>query len=180
MKDESGNLSTEIQKISNEPYSRNYFTKLVSLNDEDLVFSVDADEIIYGSSYDDLSDEVILKDEPVLIKMHFFWQKINQLTPNGWQSSVACKFKHLKEKNQKVSVGMTKYPQWRNEGMPSKNIHGCHFSNCYAEEEQFEYRKKAIYYKPTTKKTISIDLDSDIIPKKLKEIYSVFKGFNVL
>ena len=49
-----------------------------------------------------------------------------------------------------------------------------------AHDEEFEYRKKAIYYKPTTEKTKSIDFESDIMPKKLKETYSVFKEFNLL
>ena len=40
--------------------------------------------------------------------------------------------------------------------------------------------KKAIYYKPTTEITKSIDLDSHMMPKKLKEIYPVLEQFNLV
>jgi hypothetical protein len=179
VKDESG-IGEDIQKIINEPYSRNYFTNMVYLNDDDLIFSVDADEIIYSSAYEKIEGAINENDSPVKLHMHFFWKKINGLTNKRWGSSCASKFSHLKDKLQTCSFGETRYPQWRDEGVNTDFFSGCHFSNCYSSDDEFEYRKKAIYYKPTTEKTTSVDLDSDIMPKKLKETYSTFKEFNLL
>jgi len=179
VKDESG-IGEDIQKTINEPYSRNYFTQLLYLGDDDLIFSVDADEIIHSSAYTKIENAIEENDSPVKLNMHFFWRKINELTNKGWSSPCASKFSHLKSKTQTCSFGETRYPQWRDEGTPTDFYSGCHFSNCYSNDEEFEYRKKAIYYKPTTERTKSIDLDSDIMPKKLKEIYPILEQFNLV
>jgi hypothetical protein len=114
IKDDSG-LSNDIQKTINEPYSRNYFSKLSSLDDSDYIFSVDADEIIYGNSYSKLIEQVDDLDSSVRIRMHFFWNGINHLTSKPWRSPIVCKYKHLKNSCQKTSFGVTNYPQWRDD-----------------------------------------------------------------
>jgi len=179
LKDESG-VSNEVMKTVNEPFMRNYFTNILYLNDDDLIFSVDADEIIYSSAYEKIENAINENDSPVKLYMHFFWKKMNQLTDKRWGNPCASKFKHLKDKLQMVSAGETRYPQWRDEGVNTDFFSGCHFSNCYSNEGQLEYRKQAIFYKPTTVKTTSVDLNSDIMPKKLKEIYPVLEQFNLV
>jgi hypothetical protein len=163
-------ICERIQKTINEPYSRNYFTKLVSLDDEDYVFSVDADEVVYSEAYDAICQLIDEKDSPVILRMYFFWRKINFLTNKDWRSPCACKFKHLKDKTQMCSFGETKYPQWRDEGIATNFYSGCHFSNCYQDDEQFEYRKKAIYYKPTDYSGKLIEMDDAIMPKFMKQV----------
>ena len=179
VKDEGG-VSNEIQKTINEPYSRNYFTEILHLEDDDLVFSVDADEIIYSHVYDRVEEEIEKNDSPVNLNMHFFWEKINKLTDKPWTSPCASKFKHLKNKLQTCTTGQTKYPQWRDEGKSVDFYSGCHFSNCYSNDDQFEYRKKAIYYKPTSCDTREVPLDDDIMPKSLSTVKNVFKEFNLV
>jgi len=169
IKDENG-IGEDIQKTINEPYSRNYFTKLISVEDDDIIFSVDADEIIYSQEYDRITETINESNSPVRLKMHFFWRRMNFLTNKNWQSPCACKFKHLKDKTQMCSFGETKYPQWRDEGIETSFYSGCHFSNCYENEEQFEYRKKAIYYKPTDYSGKLIEMDDAIMPKFMKQV----------
>tara|TARA_Y100001963_G_scaffold116198_1_gene161401 strand:- start:15 stop:797 length:783 start_codon:yes stop_codon:yes gene_type:complete len=183
VKDENG-VGEDIQKVINEPYSRNYFTKLTSLNDDDFVFSVDADEIVYGQHYEKICELIEDNDTPVKLNMHFFWKTVINLTNKPWNSPCACQFKHLKNKTQKCTMGETKYPQWRDEGKDLPFYYGIscggHFSNCYRNEEEFEYRKKAIYYKPTTYSGRTVALDNDCMPSSMIELKSVLQDFNLL
>ena len=167
IKNENG-VGEDIQKTINEPYSRNYFTNLIEMKDDDFVFSVDADEIIYSHEYDRIIKTINEKDCPVKLRMHFFWKEMNFLTTKNWQSPCACKFSHLKNKTQMCSFGETKYSQWRDEGIETSFYSGCHFSNCYENEEQFEYRKKAIYYKPTNYNGRYVEFDDEIMPKSAR------------
>ena len=179
VKDEDG-VSNDIQKRINEPYSRNYFTNLIHLEDDDIIYSIDADEIVYSHAYDLIENKIEETDSPVKLHMHFFWKKINELTDKRWGSPCASKYKHLKNKLQTCTTGETEYPQWRDEGINTDFFSGCHFSNCYSNDEQLEYRKKAIYYKPTSYNTKEISLDDDIMPKSLSKVKHMFKEFSLV
>ena len=179
IKDEKG-VEENIQKTINEPYSRNYFTKLISLDDNDFIFSVDTDEIIYGQCYDKICSFIEDNNTPVKLNMHFFWKSITHLTSKQWNSPCACQFKHLKDKTQICTLGETKYSQWRDEGKELGFYCGCHFSNCYRNEQEFEYRKKALYYKFTDYGGNNIKLDDDVMPKSLVQIKDILKECSLL
>ena len=84
----------------NERYMRGYFTKFIDLNDDDIIISVDADEIIYRDSYPKIIRKT-MNDDMVTLKMHQFFYKFNFPrnknvkieTDNQWSSMEFCAFK---------------------------------------------------------------------------------------
>jgi len=112
--------------------------------------------------------------------MHYFWKNITHLTPKPWSSPIACKYKHLKNTLQKISIGTTEYPQWRDVGVEFGKVSGCHFSNCYANEDQFEYRKRSVYTKKASYNFNKIAFNDSIMPEELKDLKSIFEEFGLL
>ncbi len=115
----------------NEQLMRGYFASRVDLNGEDIIFSVDADEIIFGQYYEEIINKLnspwLLK-KSLLLPVRQYFYKINYL----WEGSiidfgpVACKVKYFR------SV----YPsQWRGSGKVFSKIVGCHFSWCLTIDE---------------------------------------------
>ena len=58
----------------NEPIMRSYFTKLYDFKDDDIIISVDADEIIYGDSIGYILNQVE-KYKTVALKLRQFFYK---------------------------------------------------------------------------------------------------------
>ncbi len=116
-----------IQNI-NEPIMRSWFTKLYDFKDDDIIISVDADEIIDRRKLPYILDEVNDKDV-VRLKMRQFFYKKTYL----W-------------KNLDITVGLAtkygrihpKYPKnwryyannWSDKGELTDEYVGCHFSWC--------------------------------------------------
>jgi len=105
----------------NEKYIRGSFVKHIDLEDTDLVFSVDADEVIYGHLYPSLIEKV--KETGVIqLKLHQFFYKMNYLWENNIFTAptvaAACRYKNH-------------FPSdWRYDGAVYPAFAGCHFSWC--------------------------------------------------
>lgn len=117
----------------NELIMRGYFASQIDLSDKDIVFSVDADEIIFKQCYDPIIDKLKKTYWPfsqsLLLPMHQFFYRVNYL----WEDlifthAVACKSSAFKD-----------YPsQWRDKGKKYSEIVGCHFSWCMSIDEMIQ------------------------------------------
>lgn len=110
----------------NEPVMRSIFIKHVTLEDQDIVVSVDADEIIYQETYPKIID--LLKHHSACsLNLHQFFYKKTYLWKNkDFVAPTAAKYSYFKNR----------FPcNLRYEGplMPEKA--GCHFSWCMSPKE---------------------------------------------
>jgi hypothetical protein len=110
----------------NEPLMRSFFMKLMEFNDNDIIFSVDADEIIYEKSYPFLID-MVRKHRCIQINLNQFFYKVNYLWVNkDFWSPCGAYYSHFKNR----------FPvNWRDEGTQVKGRHGSHFSWCMTPAE---------------------------------------------
>jgi hypothetical protein len=110
----------------NEPAMRGYFVKVHQFKDDDIIISVDADEIIYESMYSTILEEVE-KHQCVSLCLNQFFYKMNYFWENNvFRAPTAAKY----------AVYKNKYPaQWRYEGYEFATPVGCHFSWCMTPEE---------------------------------------------
>ena len=103
-----------------------YLPQDISFDNDDIIISVDADEIIYREAYDYILSEVNEK-ECVRLNLHQFFYKTNYLWEGkDFTSPIAAKYKVFRHH----------YPcNWRDVGpVVSKRV-GCHFSWCMTPEE---------------------------------------------
>ena len=110
----------------NEPVMRSAFMTNLSFDNDDIIISIDADEIIYREAYDYILSEVEEK-ECVRLNLHQFFYKTNYLWEGkDFTSPIAAKYKVFRHH----------YPcNWRDVGpVVSKRV-GCHFSWCMTPEE---------------------------------------------
>jgi len=109
----------------NEPVMRSCFMKEKSFDDNDIIVSVDADEIIYGEAYDYIKREV--EANVIRLNLYQFFYKINYLWEGkDFTSPIAAKYKVFRER----------FPcNWRDVGKVVHNKVGCHFSWCMKPEE---------------------------------------------
>lgn len=110
----------------NEKYIRGSFVQEVSLKDDDIIFSVDADEIIYGHLYPELLD-VVRKEQVIQLQLHQFFYKMNYYWVNNkFRAPIgvrAARYKNI-------------FPlDWRYDGSIYPVTAGCHFSWCMPVEE---------------------------------------------
>lgn len=168
----------------NEPLMRGYFVKKINLNDDDIIISVDADEIIYEDSYSKIINSVN-NNGPTLLKLHQFFYKFNyHWVDIDFIAPTAIKYKDFKNQ----------YPcQLRYMGNILNEFVGCHFSWCMSPSEMVykletyshpKYRfcadinllensiKNKLYpFDSSVNFTINeLMFDDDILPKKLKNI----------
>lgn len=110
----------------NEPLMRGDFVKYVNLNDDDIIFSVDADEIIYSDVYPEII-KMVNEGQTVLLSLHQFFYKHNYLwVNNNFTAPTVAKYKTYKDI----------YPnQWRYQGVNFYKKAGCHFSWCMTVED---------------------------------------------
>tara|TARA_Y100000590_G_scaffold454690_1_gene601924 strand:- start:509 stop:1309 length:801 start_codon:yes stop_codon:yes gene_type:complete len=174
----------------NEPWMRGYFVKEIELQDNDIIFSVDADEIIYGEMYPELI-ECVKNMGIVRLPMNQFFYRVNYLWKDLiFRSSIVALYKVYKNS----------FPaQWRDAGQNYSKIVGCHFSWCMTVEQMLykmecyshpEYRhlakeeiledaieNKKYPFAPNRPFTLlTIDFDTDKrIPKKMLENKKEFK-----
>lgn len=125
---------TNLAHNKNELVMRGYFASRVDLECEDIVFSVDADEIIFREYYKPVIDQLNKTYWPfsrsIKLPINQFFYRINYL----WKdlvitSAVACK----------ASVFNKYYPShWRDKGKIYPFIVGSHFSWCLTIDEMIQ------------------------------------------
>ena len=105
----------------NEPVMRSFFMKEMDLDDEDIVVSVDADEIIYRDAYPRIINHVE-QMQLVRLNLHQFFYKFNYFWKDkDFTSPIAAKYKVFK----------SHFPcNWRDVGPILPGKVGCHFSWC--------------------------------------------------
>lgn len=80
----------------NEPFMRSAFMKRMELDDEDIIVSVDADEIIYRESYVQVFN-ALSNHDCVRLPLNQFFYKHNYLwLDKEFNSPVACRYRHIK------------------------------------------------------------------------------------
>jgi hypothetical protein len=151
----------------NEPLMRGHFVKLMDFDDEDIIISVDGDEIIYKESYDLIIEEVKKRNKVNLnlnqffYRLNYYWENKNFIAPT------ASKYKMYKNS----------YPNnWRYDGHLLPNKHGCHFSWCMT-PEQMMY-KLDTYSHPMYRKCAKLDLLEDAVQNK-KYPFDPKTSFNI-
>ncbi len=167
----------------NEPVMRSIFMKHTEFQDDDIIISVDADEIIYGDVYP-LIEQKLQQISACTLNLHQFFYKTNYLWVNkDFVAPTAAKFSYFKDK----------FPcNLRYEGEVLQIKAGCHFSWCMNVDEMIykletyshpKYRfcadkellKKAIDNKEypfdrSQKFEIQeIELNSEILPKSMRK-----------
>jgi len=105
----------------NEPLMRGYFVKCVPMEDNDIIFSVDADEILYSDLYPEIIENV-RRNGTTLLQLHQFMYKPTYFwTDCKFVAPTVALYKEYKDK----------FPSnWRYDGKLFSRIAGCHFSWC--------------------------------------------------
>lgn len=175
----------------NEPLMRGYFVSQMDLDDEDIIISVDADEIVYGDKYPEIIEKVKEHD---LVQLNFhqmFW-KMNWLWKDyNWEAVNASKYKVYKNE----------YPaQFRydgHRGLSWSDVKcGVHFSWClpttddmiyklhtYSHPSQRHAAKKEILedavknqkfpFDPREFEIEELEWDDPILPKNLHKVIKI-------
>jgi hypothetical protein len=110
----------------NEPVMRSFFMKELNFDDEDVIISIDADEIIYRDAYPDIL-RYVEKNNLARLNLHQFFYKFNYLWKGkDFTSPIAAKYKVFKNN----------FPcNWRDVGTIIDGKAGCHFSWCMTPQE---------------------------------------------
>lgn len=113
----------------NERLMRGFFTSMMDLNDDDVIISVDADEVIYREAYDSIL-EGVRKHGDVTLKLRPFFYKLNyHWIDNPYSAPMATTYGRHKRQ----------YPyQWRYEGRLLDEQMGCHFSWCMSIDDMMK------------------------------------------
>ena len=105
----------------NEPVMRSYFTNLYNFNNDDIIISVDADEIIYEDKLNYIIDQVRLHKVVSLKLRQFFYKKTYLWKDKEFISPIAAYYGYINPK----------FPNnWRDIGHVTDEFVGCHFSWC--------------------------------------------------
>ena len=169
--------SEQIHK--NENLMRGYFESQMELNKNDIVISVDADEIIFSQNYNKLIDQISIFRPALKLQLNQFFYRINYLWEN--ERVVAPTIA-------RVDYYRGRFPgQWRYDGHLYPEVIGDHFSWCMTTDEMirkmmayghhYDYQhlmKKEILEEAVKSKTYPFDEDRDF---KIREL-NVFKDKN--
>ncbi len=116
----------------NEPYMRGSFVKYLKLQNNDIIISTDADEIIYGEKLSDIFKEVNKHDSICLTLNQFFYRVNYWWKSKPFRAPTVAKYGTYKRK----------FPnQWRYQGKEFGRIAGCHFSWCMTAKEMLHKMK---------------------------------------
>jgi hypothetical protein len=139
----------------NEKIMRAYFTKLIELKPDDIVVSVDADEIIYGEAYPNIIEEVN-KHGLIKLRLHQFFYKVNyHWIDCNFCSSIATKVNRIQPQ----------YPNhWRDTGKIYDIIVGCHLSWCMTIDKMIDKGEK--YSHPEMRRFIKPEILDEAIKRK--------------
>ena len=148
----------------NEPVMRSWFTKLYDFKDEDIIISVDADEMIYGEKIEYIIEQV-RKHSVVRLKMRQFFYKKNYLWKNkDFVSPIAARYARISPS----------YPNnWRDTGTITPEYVGGHFSWCMSASAMVH--KLHTYSHPRYRSCANKELLEDAIENKK---YPFDKGVN--
>ncbi len=147
---------------TNELLMRGYFVKIFNFNDDDIIISVDCDEIIYTQCYDEIINAVSIHGK-VSIELNQFFYKLNYFwVDNKFVAPTAAYYKTYKDK----------YPaHWRYDGILLSGKKGCHFSWCmslddmvyklntYAHTNYKKFANKEVLINAITTKIYPFDLN---------------------
>ncbi len=111
----------------NERLIRGYFASQINLKFTDIVFSLDADEIIFESQYKKIISHLRWWRPAIKLTLYQFFYKINYLWENNkFIAPTVCFAYYYK----------WRYPaHWRYSGWLYREYVGCHFSWCLTIEE---------------------------------------------
>jgi hypothetical protein len=167
----------------NEPVMRSWFTKLYDFRDDDIIISIDADEIIDRRKLPYIIDQVNHNGIVRLKMRQFFYKKTYLWKNKDFISAIATKYGSIQPK----------YPNnWREQGKVTDEYVGCHFSWCMDVDAMLhkletyghpQYRfcanrdlledaieNKKYPFDPNTDFQIEeISEDSEILPKTMRE-----------
>ena len=105
---------------------RSWFTKLYDFAPDDIIISVDADEIIYGEKVKYIVEQVERYKVVALKLRQFFYKQTYLWKDKIFISPIAAYYSHINPK----------FPNnWRDTGVPTSEFVGCHFSWCMSPEE---------------------------------------------
>jgi len=119
----------------NEKMIRGCFINEMNLDDQDIIVSVDADEIIFGRELPNIIRKINIFRPAVQLRLYQFFYKINYLWKNKeFIAPTVCYVKYYKNI----------FPaNWRYDGKVLSGYHGCHFSWCMSIKEMIT---KLSYY----------------------------------
>jgi hypothetical protein len=151
---EAYNNEADIHNI-NEPVMRSWFTKLYNFSPNDIVISIDADEIIYGDKIEYIKEQVE-KYGVIGLKLRQFFYKKNYLWRNKDFTSPIATYYGLMN---------PAYPNnWRDFPRHTEEYVGGHFSWCMSAEEMVH--KLHTYSHPQYRFCAKKDLLEDAIQNK--------------
>ena len=129
-------INNESVAHENEKLMRGYFVKEVTINNDDIVFSVDADEVIFSEYYPELIAKLNdahwpwqkksyrLPIRQFFYKINYHWTNLKIIAP------VACKASYFLKQE---------FPaQWRDDGKVYSKYVGSHYSWCISIEEMVQ------------------------------------------
>lgn len=110
------------QMHENETLMRDYFSSLIDLQDEDIIISLDADEVLYRHMYWKIYDMIVSGGaKALLLPLHQFIYRMNYLWEDNifWAPTVCRKsfYNHSPKPH-----------NWRYDGQRFPFFAGCHFS----------------------------------------------------
>lgn len=118
----------------NERYMRGYFVREVDLRGSDVVISVDADEVIFGPSYEEIVPKLSFFKRGYQVNLRRFMYKINyHWIDEPFVAPMICRADYY----------WGRFPsQWRYDGAVYPGTHGCHFSWCMSVPEMVDKMKR--------------------------------------
>lgn len=168
---------------TNELLMRGYFVKMFNFNDDDIIISVDCDEILYNQSYDKIIEEVKV-NKKVSIELNQFFYKLNyHWVDNNFIAPTAAYYSEYKNN----------FPShWRYDGKLISGKMGVHWSwgmqvedmiyklNTYAHVKYKKFADKDILNNAIENKIYPFDLNkpftiniidrsSNILPDSIRD-----------
>ena len=183
----------------NERIIRGKFVDCLNFNSSDIIFSLDADEVLYRNTYKILIAKVNKKNSAFQLKLvnfiyrpDYLWHNSNFIAPT------VCRFDFYKSIKMKFYSRFKKYKQWRYHGKNLDFISGVHFNwhltpkeillklNNYAHRDEFLHikstsniqkciNKKELFWDLSLKNEISVDSSFDLLPKSYKNLENEFE-----
>ncbi len=152
---------------TNELLMRGYFVKEYHFEDDDIIVSVDCDEIIYNQSYDEIINSVKTHGK-VSIELNQFFYKLNYFwSDNNFIAPTAAYYKTYKNN----------YPaHWRYDGYLLQGKKGCHFSWCMTVDDMI-YKLNTyahVKYQPfANKEVLTNAIQTKIYPFDINKAFTI-------
>ena len=114
----------------NEQLMRGYFASQMDLRAKDIIIAVDADEVIYAPSYEEVISNLGFFSRGFTLNLHLFIYKLNYLwVDEPFWAPVICR----------ADLRQERYPAaWRYRGRRYPGTHGCHFTWCMSIPEMVD------------------------------------------